>query len=338
MNNRLNKFAPFENDESAASEAEGFLSSNPSFGELSGLYRDLARRYDDLLSRHQRIIRIGDLQQARMQMTNHALNDLADQMQSQVLHVNQELSDRENHIHSTSRFVTIGEVAGGVAHDLSNPITVIAYRAESLRTKIAREEVPQEVIIQDLDLIIRMNNRITSIVTTIKNLAREGNRDPFEAVELSSIIKDAVEVCKYRFETTNVLLKISNLDSTRTIECRPVQIFQAILNLLNNAHDAVENLSERWVQLNVEWGTSEVVLSVIDSGVSLSISNDAKMPKLFSTTKIRGKGTGLGLSIIQRAVSDHQGSFELDAKSANTKFVITLPVSQPEEKSKKSSS
>jgi two-component system sensor histidine kinase HupT/HoxJ len=98
-----------------------------------------------------------------------------------------------------------------------------------------------------------------------------------------------------------------------------------LLNLFNNAYDAVASHSERWVRLEARADGPEVEISVTDSGDGIPEAVRAKMFQPFFTTKAVGQGTGIGLSISCGIVAGHRGTLEVDTHSAHTRFVLRLP-------------
>jgi len=95
-----------------------------------------------------------------------------------------------------------------------------------------------------------------------------------------------------------------------------------------SAHDAIENLPEKWVEIKVTSVGAFVEIAVTDSGRGISKEIRDKIMEPFFTTKEPGKGTGLGLSITQGIVESHHGKFILDSKSKHTKFILRLPKTQ----------
>lgn len=99
------------------------------------------------------------------------------------------------------------------------------------------------------------------------------------------------------------------------IECQPTQISQVIINLLNNAFDAVSMLPEKWVHVDViPHGNERLKIIVTDSGQGIPDAISEKMMEPFFTTKPVGKGTGLGLSISQGIAQDLIGIFKFGSK------------------------
>lgn len=107
-----------------------------------------------------------------------------------------------------------------------------------------------------------------------------------------------------------------------------MQISQVLLNLINNAADAIADLPEKKITLKIKKVTHFVEISVVDSGLGIDPAIAEKMMQPFFTTKEVGKGTGLGLSISKGIVEKHKGFISFDFNAKNTTFVISLPKAQ----------
>jgi len=94
--------------------------------------------------------------------------------------------------------------------------------------------------------------------------------------------------------------------------------------MLGNAYDAVEDLDERWVKIELTESDDFFTLAITDSGHGISEEVRKRIFNPFFTTKITGKGTGLGLSISKTIIEKHGGSLEIDRGCQNTCFIITL--------------
>lgn len=107
--------------------------------------------------------------------------------------------------------------------------------------------------------------------------------------------------------------------------CRPTEIAQVLLNLLNNAHDAIQDLPDKWITIEYKVRDGEVDIVVTDSGRGIPRSLQDRLFQPFFTTKPSGTGTGLGLSISSQIVKSHGGSIRLDTECENTRFIVSLP-------------
>ena len=117
-----------------------------------------------------------------------------------------------------------------------------------------------------------------------------------------------------------------NGDPGVTVFGRATQLGQVLLNLLNNAFDAVVGLDERWIRINYFLENKHLKIEVIDSGFGIPKEISEKMLQPFFTTKEVGKGTGLGLSISKGIIEDHCGRFYYQEKDQHTCFGIELPI------------
>jgi C4-dicarboxylate-specific signal transduction histidine kinase len=170
------------------------------------------------------------------------------------------------------------------------------------------------------------------MIKSMRYLAREGSQDSFCPTPVAKIVEEALEVCKQRFKDHSVNLLLPSIDPTLCVLCREVQVAQVLLNLLQNAFDAViEQAGERWIRLDVAAQDSSAVFSVIDSGPGIPPELQTRIMEPFFTTKEVGKGTGLGLSLARTIVEEHGGKLELTEETGHTCFSFRLPLSQKEE-------
>ena len=228
----------------------------------------------------------------------------------------------------SSKMSALGEMAGGVAHEINNPLAIIHARAGQLKEMAGGENLNADMVRVYSEKIEATARRISKIVSGLRSFARDGERDSFVVTPVSQIVEETVELCRERFRSHGVELRIAPIAATLTIECRAVQISQVLLNLLNNAHDAVENLDEKWISFEAGVVGQDVRIMVTDSGNGIDPAVRDKIMQPFFTTKEVGKGTGLGLSVSQGILESHHGSLRLDPDSLKTRFVVELPKSR----------
>lgn len=145
---------------------------------------------------------------------------------------------------------------------------------------------------------------------------------------MRQIISDTVALCSEKFSASTVKMEIKESDDFQ-VNCVPTQISQIILNLLNNAHDAVLELPEKWISVELELIDKNVYVRIIDSGKGIESSVASKIMQPFFTTKQVGKGTGLGLSISKGIAESFNGSLAYKLHHGRTSFVLSLPASLP---------
>jgi PAS domain S-box-containing protein len=241
----------------------------------------------------------------------------------------EELHQARGHAQNQARLVSIGEMAGGIAHEINNPLAIIELKLDYLKACLNDTELDRSSLRHTIETIVKTSQRIASIIKSLRYFSRDGSGDPFSPATLKSILENTLALCQERFANHGIKLTIPKLDDNLIIECSQVQIHQVILNLLNNAFDAVEKRSNKWVTIEIEDGTSEVKIILTDSGPGIPAAVAVKMFHPFFTTKEVGKGTGLGLSISKGIVNRHNGRLEIDRNKKNTSFVLSLPKKQP---------
>ena len=214
-------------------------------------------------------------------------------------------------------------MASGIAHEIRNPLAAISIAAEQLAECKRIEDVPKLAA-----RCKRITARITKIVDGLSSFARDATADPFVTAGVGQIVADTLELCQRRFAAHEVDLSVPAVPPALVVECRPVQIEQVLVNLLNNAHDAVESAAERWVRLEIESTADRLEISVTDSGRGIPGELRRQIFEPFFTTKGPGRGTGLGLSVSRGLAEAHQGTLELDEHAAHTRFVLRLPLHQ----------
>lgn len=233
---------------------------------------------------------------------------------------------------ANSKMASLGEMASGIAHEINNPLTIILNRMDQLKVMLSKPGADMPTAIKEIDKIESTFERIAKIIRGLKAFSRNADNDPMISCDLNSIVDETLELCLERFKTHGVEIKTSGLHHLMYLSCRPSQISQVLLNLLNNSFDAISQSQAPWIHIDVrlltEKMTTYIQLNVTDSGKGIPQAIADKMMDPFFTTKDVGQGTGLGLPISKGIIEDHSGNLWLDRESENTRFVIELPLEE----------
>ena len=229
---------------------------------------------------------------------------------------------------TSARLSALGMMAGGIAHEINNPLGIIHALASDL-IDVVKEDgaAPPAMVARNSTRIRETADRIARIIKSLRQISREGSDDTFQPAPIGRILEETLEVCRARFKANAVKLLLPERIPEISIHCREVQIAQILLNLLQNAFDAVvEQKGERWVRLEVTAGEDSVVISVMDSGPGIPPELRPRIMEPFFTTKPIGKGTGLGLSLSKTIAEEHGGKLEFGEKNGRTCFSLALPL------------
>lgn len=239
----------------------------------------------------------------------------------------EELKNHHEQLIASAKLSSLGEMAAGIAHEINNPLSIIYGLASQTKKKQETGTLESERLASNLSTILATTERIAKIVRGLRTFSRDVHDDPLTPTAVAQIIEDTLELCKEKFRFHSIDLQIDYKPES-VIDCRPAQISQVLMNLLNNAYDAVETLDRKWIQVNAIERDNVAVITVTDSGSGIPIESRHKIMLPFFTTKSIGRGTGLGLSISTGIAEGHGGKLYYDDTHAHTRFVLELPLSK----------
>lgn len=225
----------------------------------------------------------------------------------------------------TSKMAALGEMAGGIAHEINNPLTIIHGKAAQIRKGLKSKSLDLSAIDENSEMIEETTMRIATIIKGLKSFARDSSSDPSIRIPVKTVLSDVLMLCKSRFQNHHIELTILPFPDDLEMVCRPVEISQVLLNLLSNSFDAVQGQPHPKVWIQVSRKESEIEFSVQDNGSGVSPELIGRIMDPFFTTKPVGQGTGLGLSIAKGIVESHKGTLALKQASNPTIFSFTLP-------------
>jgi PAS domain S-box-containing protein len=166
----------------------------------------------------------------------------------------QELEASRAQMVSSSRLSALGMMAGGIAHEINNPLAVIHASAANISRMAESGFLPFAAVLKNCQRISQTADRISRIVRSLRHVARESSADEFRETPVRQIVEETLELCSERFRAHNIRLAVSAVDPEAVINCREAQICQVLLNLLQNAFDELVDLEgERWVKLDVTY-------------------------------------------------------------------------------------
>jgi signal transduction histidine kinase len=229
-----------------------------------------------------------------------------------------------------SKMQALGEMAGGIAHEINNPLSIIVAQLYTLKARVQKGTLSADELKESLQNLELSSGRISQIVQSLLQISGDGVRDPFQNVSVRAILAHTESLCRQKFQHHGIELTIDkSVSESLQIPCHQSQIAQVLLNLLSNAFDAVAEAKERWVRVWTVHDSERLVFIVSDSGPGVPPQQKERLFLPFSSTKPIGKGIGLGLSISKGIVEQHQGILWLDTSARYTTFKMELPLAVP---------
>lgn len=240
----------------------------------------------------------------------------------------QDLSDlyrNQTALAAATRLSSLGQMAGGIAHEINTPLAVIGGKADLLLKLLDSANFDRTTAQGHVQKIIYTVHKIAKIIKGLSAISRDPSAEEPVIFGLNEVISETIEICEKRFQSQNIEIRRTGvLPPNTNVWGRPVQLGQVLLNLLNNSFDAVKSRPEKWVELRCTVQEKTVKLEVIDSGIKISEKIQEDLFNPFFTTKKVGEGTGLGLSISRSIIERSGGKLYFDQRPMNTTFVIEL--------------
>jgi signal transduction histidine kinase len=237
----------------------------------------------------------------------------------------------EAQLRQQQKLESIGTLAGGVAHEINNPINGIMNYAQLIQDRLE----PGSPLIEYTGEILQETHRVADIVRNLLTFA--GNeKESHSPARIQDIVEGTLSLMRTVIRHDQITLRVDIPADLPNLKCRSQQLQQVLMNLMTNARDAlnerypghdpdkllcvearlIENQAQRWIRLTVE-----------DHGTGITPEVRERMFDPFFTTKPRDKGTGLGLAISHSIIQEHQGAVVVESKPGRfTRMHVDLPV------------
>jgi signal transduction histidine kinase len=252
------------------------------------------------------------------------LIELSADLERRVQKRSRELQRSQERLTASQRLASVGALAAGVVHEISNPLNTIITAGETLEAQIDSGTPDLETLRLYIPVINRAAWHGARVMQALRNFSRS-NQPQLAQQALDEIIQDAQVLLGHSLRTGALTQVVVNVDPhLPRILCDRHQITQVIINLLTNAREAMPNGGT--ITLTARPADAYVLLSVRDEGVGIPPEAQSKIFDPFYTTK--EAGSGLGLSIVAGIVRAHHGKIEVksDGPGTGTTLTVMLPV------------
>ncbi len=263
---------------------------------------------------------MNEIIEAKVQERTAELSQAKKVLEDEVL----ERKRLENVMIQSEKMAAVGQLAGGVAHEINNPLAVILGFAQS----IVREVPANDPLEQPLKVVEREALRCKNLVQDLLTFSRTGKTEK-EMIDVIQTVEGALTLVMTQSKFRDITVKKEFAEDLPEIEANPRQIQQIILNLCTNAMDAMAAqkgcLTIRAEKDSLK-GKEGVRFDVEDTGQGIPAEIQSKIFNPFFTTKEIGKGTGLGLSLTYEIVQKHSGQITFESCGGKgTVFHVFLP-------------
>jgi two-component system cell cycle sensor histidine kinase/response regulator CckA len=232
----------------------------------------------------------------------------------------------------TAKLATLGEMAAGLVHELSQPLNIIRLTAEGALMLIERGRATQDFQTQQFAMIAEQCERTAEIIDDIRIFSRR-DTTPIQVFDAVLAVRSAIEVLDGQFRPDGIHVYHDLPSAPLPVRGRRIQLEQVMMNLLNNAHHALRDSRS---SMPADWAgeiavcasrqDEHVEIVIADNGPGISESMKTHLFEPFFTTKEAGRGTGLGLSVSHGLITAMKGTLVLRENAPGACFAITLPL------------
>jgi PAS domain S-box-containing protein len=234
-----------------------------------------------------------------------------------------QLQRQQEVLAQSEKLAAMGSLLASVAHELNNPLAVVAVAADLLQ-----EEIGTGPLVEHASKITQAAERCASIVQRFLMLARQHPPERTQ-VQLNTIVREAVGLLEYAFRVDDLALQLHLAPDLPELRADAHQLQQVVVNLITNAHQALrEAMPPRRLTITTRADSQgqQITLTVADSGPGIPPALRSRIFEPFFTTKPPGVGTGLGLSLCRGIIEGHGGSIEVRSEAGQgATFMVTLP-------------
>ena len=224
------------------------------------------------------------------------------------------------------RLAAAGQLSAAYAHEINNLLTGVLGYASLVRRMVA----DRPAVASDVDRIREQAERIAQLVRHLLDLSRRGGGTR-EQVDLSMVVDRVLGLRERPLKRANVEIVRTYSEVVPRVEVVPEEIEQVVLNILNNAVQAMPKGGRLEVHLTVDEGEGQVCLEIKDTGCGIPPEVLPRVFEPFFTTKPRGQGTGLGLYVSRCIVERHGGTMAIRSEvGVGTSVQVFLPLARPE--------
>jgi len=260
----------------------------------------------------------------------------------------------EEVIMQTEKMKSVGGLAAGMAHEINNPLGAILQGVQNIQRRIHPEhEVNQQsaekldldlktmnLYLDDRDILKFINNiqdagkRAASIVSNMLQFSR-GNQKSLTNIAVKDLLESSLTIARADLELKSININVESINENMMLHCIPSELEQVILNLLQNAAQALlehqgQTTNLDWkpqIAISAEQQDEQIIIKVKDNGPGMDDITRRRIFEPFYTTKDVGQGTGLGLSVSYFIITaHHQGQLDvISSPQQGACFIIKLP-------------
>jgi len=251
------------------------------------------------------------------------------QLFTDLKEANHEIKERQAQLIEAEKLSAMGRLAGGVAHEINNPMTCILGYTALVRKDVEKGSMTPEEFRDSAASLKIVEEEAHHCVRIAQSLLQFGRRKTaaMAPTDVNEVMKAVLMIAKFHIKKVAIEIREELDPHLPLIQANAGQLQQVFLNMIVNARDAMEKAGGRLTVSTARKDNQWIEVRFADTGCGIPADKLEEIFKPLYTTKEEGKGTGLGLSISQEIVELHRGTLEVESTvGQGTTFAIRLPL------------
>jgi PAS domain S-box-containing protein len=232
----------------------------------------------------------------------------------------------EDQIVQLDRQRSLGQMSAALGHELNQPLTAILTNAQAMQRSLRTGRLDSTQTEEFLGRIIQNTRRTSDIIEKIRTYIRP-NETAFVTLDLQTVLLDTLDLLVTETQQSRIVLKFLRSEHPVLVRGDLIQLSQVLLNTLRNAIEALQQVAQREIEIQISTQKAQVQLTITDTGPGLTQQDLEKVGTPFFTTK--SNGLGLGLSISRNIMARFQGTLSIaNASPVGVCVTVALPMAQ----------
>ncbi len=323
-----------------AGDEEGAV-PEPGTDSLNNMDR-LISQILDLAARLRLQLEAGKIREAELRRnlkeSQNKMVRLTDNLERAVARRASQVREKDAQLLQSGKLAGLGQLSTGIAHEINQPLNVIKLTVTGLLRQYSRQRnLETEEVVEELKIINQQTVRVQKIIEHMKAFARKRVKQEYDEIDINTPVRESLLLIGQQLKAHQIELNLQLDTQLPKVKADPYQVEQILVNLINNARDALDEkvrmLSEsarttfhKEIDIRTFSEEGKVVLWVRDNGKGMSEQVQRQIFEPFFSTKNEKKGTGLGMSITYNLAKNMNAEISLESKEGEfTVFSVRFP-------------
>lgn len=229
-----------------------------------------------------------------------------------------------------SYMVTLSELTTAVAHEITNPLSIIQANTFFLLESVKKKEITNESILSYLTMAFNICERQEKIIKNLRSISYNFDEKYFYPTSITKLVEETINFFELRLKSQNIVVILDRSQKEIISNCSTIALYQVFKGLFDFAIESVKNLETKWIKIDLKLINDETYIEC-----SMSTSGEKLLTNVFETTmktvlsaKEPLSSEMVGIAIAHKIIEKYNGHFKPDQESSNFKIVFDIPLKQ----------